>query len=305
MRSHDQRTSTMLEELELTGQPRPARPLPEVPVDPRLNEPSPPRKSGCASEFSSALALGLLGAGVLLAAWQVFAAIRPDFPSPAATFTAFRTIMASPFHNLGPNDRGIFLLLGETLQKVFGGFLLAAFVGIPMGFAIGASRKAYKAANPQVQIFRPLSPLAWYPLALVLFRNPFGAGILTIGITSLWPTLINTAAGVASVPQDHRNVARVFKFSKAKYVGRILLPYSMGSIITGLRLSMGIGWMVIVATEMLSAAPGIGFFVWDQYNNGNLPAVVVAIFFIGFIGFLLDLGLKRLQQRFDYAATTR
>jgi nitrate/nitrite transport system permease protein len=156
-----------------------------------------------------------------------------------------------------------------------------------------------------VQIFRPVSPLAWYPLALVLFKNPFGASILTIGITSLWPTLINTAAGVAGVPQDHRNVAKVFRFSRGKYIRKVLLPCSMGSIITGLRLSMGIGWMVIVATEMLSAAPGIGFFVWDQYNNGNLPAVVVAIFFIGVIGFLLDLVLKRLQSHFDYAAAAR
>lgn len=304
MTSNDRRASMVLDE-EVKESGKAARPLPRVPVDPRLQEPATPRKPGWASDLSSALALGLLGAGLMLAAWQAFATIRPDFPSPAATFTEFKAIMSSPFQNLGPNDRGIFLLLGETLQKVFGGFLLAAFVGIPVGFAMGASRKAYRAANPQVQIFRPVSPLAWYPLALVLFRNPFGASILTIGITSLWPTLINTAAGVASVPQDHRNVARVFRFSKAKYVRKVLLPYSMGSIITGLRLSMGIGWMVIVATEMLSAAPGIGFFVWDRYNNGNLPAVVVAVFFIGFIGFLLDLGLKRLQQHFDYTAVAR
>jgi nitrate/nitrite transport system permease protein len=305
MTSPDRRTSTVLEVTEASQESKTARPLPPVPEDPRLTASSPPGKPGWAAELSSSLALGLLGAGVLLAAWQAFATIRPDFPSPAATLTEFRTIMASPFHDLGPNDRGIFLLLSETLQKVFGGFLVAAVVGIPAGFAIGASRKAYKAANPQVQIFRPVSPLAWYPLALVLFKNPFGASILTIGITSLWPTLINTAAGVASVPQDHRNVARVFRFSRAKYLRRILLPYSLGSIMTGLRLSMGIGWMVIVATEMLSAAPGIGFFVWDRYNNGNLPAVVVAIFFIGVIGFLLDLGLKRLQQHFDYAAISR
>lgn len=304
MTSIDPATDTMLEDGPVIRQHGKERPLPAMPVDPRFTTDA-LRKAGRASEFSSSLALGLLGAGLLLAAWQAFAALRPDFPSPAGTFTEFRTIMASPFHDFGPNDRGIFLLLAETLQKVFGGFLLAAGVGIPAGFAIGVSRKAHKAANPQVQIFRPVSPLAWYPLALVLFRNPFGASILTIGITSLWPTLINTAAGVAGIPQDHRNVAKVFRFSRAKYLRRVLLPYSMGSIITGLRLSMGIGWMVIVATEMLSAAPGIGFFVWDQYNNGNLHAVVVAILFIGIVGFVLDLGLKRLQKHFDYAAVAR
>lgn len=292
-------TSIALDDPVKTG-----RPVPQMPLDPRLKEPE-IKKPGRAAEFSSSVALALVGAAVLLLAWQGFAAFRPDLPSPLATFTEFQRLLSDPFHDFGPNDRGIFLLLGETLKKVFGGFALAAVVGIPVGFAMGASRKAYKAANPQVQIFRPVSPLAWYPLALVLFKNPFGASILTIGITSLWPTLINTAAGVAGVPQDHRNVAKVFKFSRAKYIRKVLLPYSMGSIITGLRLSMGIGWMVIVATEMLSAAPGIGFFVWDQYNNGNLPAVVVAIFFIGVIGFLLDLGLKRLQSHFDYTAVAR
>lgn len=280
------------------------RPVPQMPIDPRVMEPE-ITKPGRAAEFSSSVALALLGAAVLLLAWQGFATFRPDLPSPLATFTEFQRLMSDPFHDFGPNDRGLFLLLGETLKKVFGGFVLAAVVGIPVGFAMGASRKAHKAANPQVQIFRPVSPLAWYPLALVLFKNPFGASILTIGITSLWPTLINTAAGVAGVPQDHRNVAKVFRFSRGKYIRKVLLPCSMGSIITGLRLSMGIGWMVIVATEMLSAAPGIGFFVWDQYNNGNLPAVVVAIFFIGIIGFLLDLGLKRLQSHFDYTAVAR
>lgn len=284
-------------------QEKSGRPLPQMPHDPRIIEPD-VSKTGWGADFSSSIALALVGAAVLLAAWQGFATLRPDFPSPAATFTEFLTMMADPF-NPSSNDRGIFLLLGETLKKVFAGFLLAAAVGIPVGFAMGASRKAYKAANPQVQIFRPVSPLAWYPLALVLFKNPFGASILTIGITSLWPTLINTAAGVAGVPQDHRNVAKVFRFSKAKYIRKVLLPCSMGSIITGLRLSMGIGWMVIVATEMLSAAPGIGFFVWDRYNNGNLAAVVVAVFFIGIIGFLLDLGLKRLQSHFDYTAVAR
>lgn len=281
------------------------RPVPEMPEDPRLSEPGVAKGQGRMGEVSSSLALGLVGAALLLLAWQGFAVLRPDFPSPAATLTEMRSLFASPFHDLGPNDRGIALLLAETLKKVFGGFLLAAAVGIPAGFAIGASRKAYKAANPPVQIFRPVSPLAWYPLALVLFKNPFGASILTIGITSLWPTLLNTAAGVAGVPDDHRNVARVFRFSRWKYLRRVLLPHAMGSIITGLRLSMGIGWMVIVATEMLSAAPGIGFFVWDRYNNGNLPAVVVAIFLIGITGFLLDLALKRLQERFDYQAVKR
>ena len=289
------------------------RPVPSMPVDPRLPEPAPAAaKAGRLADLGSSAALASVGAACLLVAWQIVASLKPNLPSPAESLTEFRLQLASPFHDLGPNDKGIFLMLGSSLLKVFSGFSLAALVGIPAGFALGASRKLNKVANPLIQLLRPVSPLAWYPLALTFFLTStpspnvsFLASILTIGVTALWPTLINTAVGVAGVPEDHRNVARVFRFSRSKYVRQVLLPYSMGSVVTGLRLSMGIGWMVIVAVEMLSGGAGIGFFVWDRYNNSNLPAVVVAIFFIGMIGVVLDLCFKKLADRFDYTAVVR
>jgi nitrate/nitrite transport system permease protein len=209
-------------------------------------------------------------------------------------------LLASPLHDNGPNDKGLFLMLGSSLAKVFTGFALASIVGIPLGFLIGTLKRARQSINPLVQLLRPVSPLAWFPLALAAFRDAGRAGVFTIAVTALWPTLINTAVGVAGVPEDHRNVARVFRFDKVTYVRHVLVPNAMVSILTGLRLSMGIAWMVIVASEMLSGGTGIGFFVWDSYNNNNLADVVSAIVVVGMIGFVLDTAFARLAQRFDY-----
>lgn len=251
--------------------------------------------------LASSLGLAVAGAALLVGAWQLLALVRPDLPAPMAALSQLRELMASPFHDYGPNDKGVLLQLRTSLVRVFAGFGLAAAVGIPFGFLIGASKGARGAFNPIVQVLRPVSPLAWFPIALVLLKDAGKASIFTIGVTALWPTLVNTAFGVAGVPQDHRDVARVFRFSRRNYVRHVLLPYSMTSIITGLRLSMGIGWMVIVATEMLSGGTGIGFFVWDSYNNNNLAAVVAAILLIGLVGFGLDLAFAKLARKFDYA----
>jgi len=252
-------------------------------------------------QAARSVGLGVLGFGVLVLAWQLAAAARPALPSPAATFRQLRLDLASPLHDNGPNDKGIFLLLEASLGKVFFGFGVAALVGIPLGFALGAVKGIKRSTNPIVQVLRPVSPLAWYPILLVLFKNATKASVLTIAITALWPTLLNTATGVSGLPQDHRDVARVFRFSRPKYLFRVLLPYSLSSIITGLRLSMGISWMVIVATEMLAGSSGIGFHIWDSYNNNNLAEVVVAIAFIGLLGLCLDQVLIRLVRRFDYS----
>ena len=268
-----------------------------------VHEPSvapPIAPSGRLASTASAIALGLLGAAIVVGLWQLAAALRSDLPGPADAFTQLVTLLSSPFENGGPNGRGIFLQLGASLGKVFAGFTIAAVIGVPIGFVLGASKRAWQAINPVVQLLRPVSPLAWFPIALVVLKDTGRAGVFTIAMTAIWPTLINTAVGVAGVPHDHRNVARVFRFSRSKYVRHVLLPYSMTSIVTGLRLSMGIAWMVIVATEMLSSGSGIGFFVWDSYNNNNLAAVMAAIAFIGTIGFFLDTGFARVARRFDY-----
>ncbi len=290
-----------LEAAEPTGEPKPSPrtadpapapgPTPSTRILPKLPWKGP----------ASSLLLGAAGAALLIGAWQLLALVSPDLPAPLEALSKLRELMASPFHDRGPNDKGVLLQLSTSLGRVFAGFGLAALVGIPIGFLIGASRAARGAINPIVQVLRPVSPLAWFPIALVLLKDAGKASIFTIGITALWPTLVNTAFGVAGVPQDHCDVARVFRFNRRKYVRHVLLPYSMTSIITGLRLSMGIGWMVIVATEMLAGGTGIGFFVWDSYNNNNLAAVVSAILIIGVVGFVLDLAFARLARKFDYA----
>jgi nitrate/nitrite transport system permease protein len=259
-----------------------------------------PRRPSRWRDVLAQAGLAVLGAAALVGIWALLARMRPDLPGPVAVASELRVLLARALTDNGPNDKGIFLQLAGSLRKVFTGFALAAAVGIPLGFLLGANRTALRAINPVVQLLRPVSPLAWFPIALVLFKDAQNAGVFTIGITALWPTLINTTAGVASVPQDHRNVARVFRFTRAGYVRHVLLPYSMTAIFTGLRLSMGIAWMVIVATEMLSGGTGIGFFVWDSYNNNNLAAVLSAILFIGMVGLVLDLIFLRLARRFDY-----
>ncbi|MEZ4901113.1 MAG: ABC transporter permease subunit [Spirosomataceae bacterium] len=170
-----------------------------------------------------------------------------------------------------------------------------------MGLLIGSSKTAFRLINPIVQVLRPVSPLAWFPLGLLAFKAAEGATIFIIFITSLWPTLINTAFGVASIPQDHKNVAKAFGFSKWKYIVKVIFPFALPHIITGLRLSIGVAWMVIVAGEMLSGGVGIGFFVWDSWNALSLEKILSAILIIGVVGLLLDKGFDWLQKRFSYA----
>ena len=263
--------------------------------------PSMMKRPSRAGRLAASVGLGLLGAAGLIAAWGAVSALTPDLPSPVAVLAQLQEMLSHPLYDGGPNDKGIFLQLGISLRKVFAGFGFAALVGIPVGFATGAISPVRRALNPLIQVLRPVSPLAWFPIALVLFKDGVKASMFTIGITALWPMLINTAVGVAGIPRDHRNVARIFKFSKPKYLRHILIPYSMTSVLTGMRLSMGIAWMVIVATEMLSGGGGVGFFVWDSYNNNNLSAVVSAIVLIGLIGFALDMVFSRLAARFDYS----
>jgi nitrate/nitrite transport system permease protein len=185
-----------------------------------------------------------------------------------------------------------------SLQRVFYGFGLAVLVGVPLGFAIGASKRAWQVFNPVIQVLRPVSPLAWFPIWLIVFKDASRAAVWVIFITSLWPTVLNTAAGAAAVPHDQRAVARVFKFGKLAYLRHVLVPNTMPSVVTGMRVSMGIAWMVIVAVEMLASGggTGIGSYVWEQYNALNLAGVTAAIVLIGITGFLLDLVFMRLGR---------
>ncbi len=238
---------------------------------------------------------------ILIFLWGMVSIVtKYEIPSPLATWKVFLEMMADPFYDNGPNDKGIGIQLFSSLKRVFSGFLLGSLFAIPIGMLMGASPTGMKLLNPLVQILRPVSPLAWFPLGLLAFKAADGATIFIIAITSLWPTLINTAFGVASIPQDHKNVGKAFGFSKAKYIKNILLPFALPHIITGLRLSIGVAWMVIVAGEMLSGGVGIGFFVWDSWNGLSLEKILNAILIIGFVGLLLDKGFNYLQNKFNY-----
>jgi len=249
------------------------------------------------------LLYSLLGFGALIGFWYLVTVItKGELPSPAATFTVLWELVRDPFYDNGPNDKGIALQLGSSLARVFTGFILGSFIAIPVGVLMGASKICRKIFYPVVQVLKPVSPLAWFPIGLVAFQSASDATIFIIVITSLWPTLINTAFGVSSIPDDHKNVAKAFGFSRWKYLTKVLIPFSLPHMITGLRLSIGVAWLVIVAGEMLSGGMGIGFFVWDSWNALSLEKVISAILIIGLVGLLLDKVFSLIEKKVTYSA---
>ena len=266
---------------------------PKIPAPPSAR----PAGAGRLGKAAAGVAWASLGVAVVVGVWGLVALRSPDLPTPAEGFTALRKLLRYPFYDLGPNDKGIGVQLGVSLLKVFTGFAMATLIGVPLGFLIGGSKRAWAAANPVIQVLRPVSPLAWFPIGLVVLKDVRSAAVFVIFITSLWPTVINTAAGAASVPTDQRNVARVFRFGRLAYIRRVVVPHSLPAVITGMRLSMGIAWMVIVAAEMLSGNTGIGYFVWNSYNGGSLANVISAIVLIGTVGVALDTVFMRLARK--------
>jgi nitrate/nitrite transport system permease protein len=244
----------------------------------------------------STVGWALVGFGMFTLAWQVVAARSGNIPTPLDTLGELRTRLGRAFVKDATHGTGVGLQLWASLGRVFKGFGLAALVGVPLGLLIGSSERAWKAGNPVMQVLRPVSPLAWFPIWLVVFKNAPQAAVFVIFITALWPIVLNTAAGAQSVPADHRNVAKVFRFGRIEYVRHVLLPDALPGIVTGLRTSMGVAWMVIVAVEMLSGGTGIGFFVWDAYNASNLAGVTSAIVLIGVVGLVLDVLFVRLGR---------
>jgi nitrate/nitrite transport system permease protein len=231
----------------------------------------------------------LAGVSVLLLFWGLVSSwVGQDLPGPITTLKVLWQLISNPFYDNGPNDKGVGLQMANSLWRVFLGFALGSLVAIPLGVLIGATPAFRKILNPIVELLRPVSPLAWFPIGLAVFKHAGEATIFVIFITSLWPTVINTAFGVSSVPEDHKVVGRAFGFSRLRYLRRILIPYSLPHILTGLRLSLGVAWLVIVAGEMLSGGIGIGFFVWDSWNALSLERVISAILLIGTMGLLLD-----------------
>lgn len=208
--------------------------------------------------------------------------------------------LSHPFYDNGPNDKGIGIQLGYSLARVLGGFFLAAVVAIPLGFAIGNSRVVYQAINPYVQLLKPISPLAWMPLALYTIKDASASSIFVIFICSLWPMLINTAHGVANVKKDWLDVSRTLEVNPLRKAFRVILPAAAPTILAGMRISMGIAWLVIVAAEMLVGGTGIGYFVWNEWNNLSLTNVLFAILMIGVVGMALDSLFGVLGKRVAY-----
>jgi len=206
-------------------------------------------------------------------------------------------LFADPFYRNGPNDQGIGWNVLSSLQRVAIGFGFAAAVGIPLGFILGRSKFLSDMVNPIISLLRPVSPLAWLPIGLLVFKRADPAATYTIFICSIWPMIMNTAQGVQRVPQDYLNVARVLALSEWKVVTKILFPAVLPYMLTGIRLSIGTAWLVIVAAEMLTGGVGIGFWVWDEWNNLKVEHIIIAIFVIGIVGLILEQALILLAQK--------
>ena len=238
---------------------------------------------------------------LLLGLWDMVSRFtKNEVPSPVNTWTVFKEVIQNPFQN-DADLKGIGTKLLSSLTRVGIGFGLGSLVAIPLGFLMGTSKPMMKILNPIVQFLKPVSPLAWFPLGLAIFQDSPKASIFMIFICCLWPTLINTAFGVSHISQDYKNVGKAYGFSTWKYITKIMLPFSLPHMFTGLKLSVGIAWMVIVAGEMLSGGIGIGNFVWEEgFNGGSVAKILVAIVIIGMVGLLLDKLFSVIQKKLSY-----
>jgi nitrate/nitrite transport system permease protein len=247
-------------------------------------------------------ALGMCaGLAAFVGLWALVAKQGGRLPGPLAVWDAATVLFADPFYAKGPNDQGIGWNVLSSLKRVAVGFGLAAALGIPLGFLIGRFRFAAHMAAPIIALLKPVSPLAWLPIGLLVFKAANPAAIWVIFVCSLWPMIVNTAAGVRQIPQDYLNIARVLALPEWKVFTAILLPAVLPHVITGVRLSIGVAWLVIVAAEMLTGGVGIGFWVWDEWNNLKVEHILIAIVTIGAVGLALEQALVLLARRFSYA----
>jgi nitrate/nitrite transport system permease protein len=243
----------------------------------------------------------ILGMAFLVGIWGLVSfSSTNNFPSPKETLIQAIQVFSDPFYSNGPNDQGVGWNILSSLKRVAMGFGLAALVGIPFGFMIGRFEFLSNMFNPLISLLRPVSPLAWLPIGLLVFKGANPAAIWTIFICSIWPMVINTAVGVQRVPQDYMNVARVLNLSEWKIVSKILFPAVLPYMLTGVRLAVGTAWLVIVAAEMLTGGVGIGFWVWDEWNNLNVKNIIIAIFVIGMVGLILEYALIKLATAFTF-----
>ncbi len=242
----------------------------------------------------------LCGIGLMIGVWALVSMKGGSIPSPGQTWLEALKIFADPFYRNGPNDQGIGWNILSSLRRVAIGFGIAALIGIPLGFVIGRFTFMRRMLEPIISLLRPVSPLAWLPIGLLVFQKADPASTWTIFICSIWPMILNTAQGVQRVPQDYLNVARVLNLGEGKIIAKILFPAVLPYMLTGIRLSISTAWLVIVAAEMLTGGVGIGFWVWDEWNNLKVEHIVIAIFVIGIVGLLLEQSLLLIARRFSY-----
>ncbi len=233
--------------------------------------------------------------GLLLVVWELLCS-RPGaaLPPPSKVVQETWELIVSPFYDNGGNDVGIAWQLLASLKRVAYGYSLAVLAGVGLGVLVGQSTWALRGLDPLFQVLRTISPLAWLPISLAAFRDSQPSAIFVIFITSVWPIIINTAVGIRNIPQDYRNVAAVLQLNSYEFFRRIMVPAAAPYIFTGLRIGVGLSWLAIVAAEMLTGGVGIGFFIWDAWNSSKLPDIVVALVYIGLVGFCLDRAIAAL-----------
>jgi nitrate/nitrite transport system permease protein len=247
----------------------------------------------------SRLVLPGLGIAAVVILWALVSqTVAPDLPSPVKTWSESRRYVLDPFFKDGEMNQGIGRLAFYSLVRVAKGYALALLIGTPIGFLLGLSRGFHQSFDPIIQFLRPISPLAWLPLGLVVFQKSEPAAIFTIALCAMWPTVINTAVGVRGISQDYLNVGRVLKLSRTKMLTKIIIPASLPYVFTGYRLSLGLAWLVIVAAEMLTGTPGVGGFLWQEYNSLVYSHIILSVITIGAIGFVLDRLMGLVEARF-------
>ena len=225
----------------------------------------------------------------LLLLWEVLCSSpTASLPSPSRVVTETWELIANPFYDNGGNDKGLGWQLYASLKRVALGYTLAAFVGIALGALVGGSTWAMRGLDPVFQVLRTIPPLAWLPLSLAAFRDGEPSAIFVIFITAIWPVIINTAVGIRNIPQDYKNVAQVLRLNPLEYFVKIMLPAAAPYIFTGLRIGIGLSWLAIVAAEMLIGGVGIGFFIWDAWNSSRISDIILALIYVGAVGFVLD-----------------
>jgi nitrate/nitrite transport system permease protein len=234
------------------------------------------------------IVLPSIGVFLALVVWWAVSTMVTDLPSPMKTWEESKIYILKPLEKRGEMDQGIGLLAYYSLMRVARGFLLGIAIGTPLGFLLGMSKTLTKIFDPIMQVLRPISPLAWLPLGLIIFQKSEPAALFAIAVCSMWPTVINTMAGVRAIPQDYWNVAKVLRLSRVTTFTKVVVPATLPYMFTGFRLSLGIAWLVIVASEMLTGTPGVGGFLWQEYNSLIYAHILLAILTIGVVGFVLD-----------------